>query len=230
MIEFLSIIQLDNVSKRYMGEVDVFRNVNLQIEKKSFIVIRGRSGLGKSTLLRIIGLLDLPTSGKVIVNGGTESSKMNDTAMSSLRLRTIGFIFQQFNLIPSLTNLENVELPMELVGKSRSERKKRASELLESFGLSGDHSKRYPQEISVGEQQRVAIARAIANKPSVILADEPTASLDEKNSDSIMNLFRKVNEEDGVAVVMTTTSSFEKYPGATIELTIVDGSLRPFSA
>ena len=192
------------------------------MQANDFVVIRGRSGIGKSTLLRIMGLLDVPTSGEVLVDG-RDTSKMKDPELSRIRLTTFGFVFQQFNLIPSLTNVENVELPMQLAGTRADERRKRALALLQSFGVEG-LAHRYPGEISGGEQQRVTVARALANRPKLILADEPTASLDEKNSDAVIGLFKKVNEENEVAVVLTTTSVSDKFP-STQELMIREGAL-----
>ena len=221
----MAIIKLVEVSKSYPKSDEVLKKISLTIEEREFVVIRGRSGIGKSTFLRILGLLDFPTSGTVLINDH-DTSKMNDSKLSDLRLRTNGFVFQQFNLIPSLTNLENIEIPMEIANIERNERRKRAESLLESFGLS-KYAARYPEEISVGEQQRVAIARALANNPKVILADEPTASLDEKNSDAILDLLKRINEENKVAVVLTTTSLTEKYD-STSELIIEDGNLREF--
>ena len=221
----MAIIKLVGVSKSYPKLSEVLKNINLTINENDFLVIRGRYGIGKSTLLRILGLLDVPTSGTVLIND-LDASKMNDSQRSDLRLRTNGFVFQQFNLIPSLTNLENVEIPMEIAKVERDERRKRALSLLELFGMSA-YATRYPEEISVGEQQRVAIARALANNPKIILADEPTSSLDDKNADVILDLLKKINEENRVAVVLTTTSFSEKYH-STSELVITDGILQPF--
>lgn len=221
----MSIIKLVDVWKSYARSEQVLKDVNLSINERDFIVIRGRSGTGKSTLLRILGLLDVPTSGTVFINDH-DTSKMNDSMLSDLRLRTIGFVFQQFNLIPSLTNLENIEIPMEIARLERNERRKRAESLLESVSLS-KYGTKYPEEISVGEQQRVAIARALTNRPMVILADEPTASLDEKNSDNILELLKRVNNENRIAVILTTTSLSEKYDSSS-ELMIVDGKLQEY--
>jgi len=221
----MAILTLREVSKEYSSSRVVFRGVNLEVQANDFVVIRGRSGIGKSTLLRIMGLLEAPTSGEVLVDG-RDTSKMKDPELSRIRLTTFGFVFQQFNLIPSLTNLENVELPMQLAGVGADERRKRALALLQSFGVDG-LAKRFPGEASGGEQQRVTVARALANRPKLILADEPTASLDEVNSEAVLGLFKKVNEENQVAVVLTTTSDSDKFR-STRELSISDGTLRPF--
>jgi putative ABC transport system ATP-binding protein len=221
----MTLIQLQDVSKSYSPSGEILSKINLSVNRAEFVVVRGRSGIGKSTLLRVLGLLDSPTSGKVLVNGEL-TGKMSDIMLSDLRLHSFGFVFQQFNLIPALTNSENVELPMELAKriKSRDERRARAQDLLRSFGVA-DHAKKYPDEISVGEQQRVAIARALANHPAIIIADEPTASVDEKNSELITKYFERVNEENQVAIVLATTSTSEKYGRSTTEVHLEAGSL-----
>jgi ABC-type lipoprotein export system ATPase subunit len=220
----MAILTLRKICKEYPGSRLVLNMVDLEVGANEFVVIRGRSGIGKSTLLRIMGLLDAPTSGEVLVEG-RETSKMRDPELSRIRLSTFGFVFQQFNLIPSLTNVENVELPMQLAGTGAEERHKRAVALLQSFSVDG-LAKRFPGEVSGGEQQRVTVARALANRPKLILADEPTASLDETNSAAVLGLFKKVNEENEVAVVLTTTSISDKFQ-STRELSISDGKLHP---
>jgi putative ABC transport system ATP-binding protein len=221
----MAILTLREIRKEYTNSRVVLNGVNLEVSANDFVVIRGRSGIGKSTLLRIMGLLDAPTSGEVLVDG-RDTGKMKDPELSRIRLTTFGFVFQQFNLIPSLTNVENVELPMQLAGRpGADERRKRAIALLRSFGVDG-LAKRFPGEVSGGEQQRVTVARALANKPQLILADEPTASLDEVNSEAVLGLFKKVNEENEVAVVMTTTSASDLFR-STRELSISDGTLHP---
>jgi len=220
----MPLLTLRDVCKEYTGSRVVLNGVNLDVGANDFVVIRGRSGIGKSTLLRIMGLLDAPTSGEVLVDG-RETSKMKDPELPRIRLMTFGFVFQQFNLIPSLTNVENVELPMQLAGVGADERRRRALALLQSFGVEG-LAKRFPREISGGEQQRVTVARALANEPQLILADEPTASLDEANSNAVLGLFKKVSDENKVAVVLTTTSASDKFQ-STRELSISDGALLP---
>jgi putative ABC transport system ATP-binding protein len=220
----MPLLSLVRICKKYPGTGLVLNGVDLEVQAKDFVVIRGRSGIGKSTLLRIMGLLDTPTSGEVLVNG-QDTSKMKDPELSRIRLMTFGFVFQQFNLIPSLTNVENVELPMELAGTRSEERRTRALDILRSFGVDG-LATRFPGEISGGEQQRVTVARALANRPRLILADEPTASLDESNSEAVLGLFKKVSGESDVAVVLTTTSVADKFD-STRELGIKDGTLRP---
>lgn len=220
----MPVLSLRDVTKEYAGRRPVLDRVSLEVETKEFLVIRGRSGIGKSTLLRIMGLLDSPTSGEVLVDG-RRTSEMKDPELSRIRLTRFGFVFQQFNLIPSLTNAENVELPMQLAGGMGAEaRRKRALELLGSFGVDGLAS-RFPGEVSGGEQQRVTVARALANRPQLILADEPTASLDEANSEAVLALFKRVNQENQVAVVLTTTSVSDRFE-STRELGLSDGRLR----
>jgi putative ABC transport system ATP-binding protein len=221
----MTLLSLREIRKEYAGSRVVLNGVNLDVVTDDFVVIRGRSGIGKSTLLKIMGLLDVPTSGEVLVDG-RETSTMKDPELSRIRLTTFGFVFQQFNLIPSLTNVENVELPMQLAGRlGADERRKRALSLLQSFGVES-LAKRFPGEASGGEQQRITVARALANKPQLILADEPTASLDETNSEAVLGLFKKVNVENEVAVVLTTTSDSDRFQ-STRELSISDGTLRP---
>ena len=208
--EGINAVKLIDVWKSYHPGESVLRGINLEVDIGSFISIRGKSGAGKSTLLRIIGLLDPPTRGRVILLG-RDLSEMNDDEASTLRLRHIGFIFQFFNLIPSLTVLENIELPMALAGVDKSLRRKRALELLNRFGMQGLADK-FPSQLSGGEQQRVAVLRALANRPDIILADEPTASLDEENSQLLLELFREINEEELVTIILTTVSHEEKLP------------------
>jgi putative ABC transport system ATP-binding protein len=220
----VAILELREVGKDYGRSGLVLRGINLEVNAEDFVVVRGRSGIGKSTLLRIMGLLDAPSSGKVLVEG-RDTGVMRDPELSRIRLMTFGFVFQQFNLIPSLTNIENVELPMQLAGRVGTEdRRKRALSLLESFGV-GNLAARFPGEVSGGEQQRVTVARALANRPRLVLADEPTASLDEVNSEAVLGLFKKINQENQVAVVLTTTSAEDKFQ-STRELGIIDGTLR----
>ena len=203
-------IELINVWKHYIINVPVLRGVNLSVPVGGFISIRGKSGAGKTTLLRLIGLLDRPTSGRIFLLG-SEVSGMSDGEASRVRLKHIGFIFQSFNLIPSLTVLENIELPMALLGIEKGARRRRAAELLERFGMKG-LANRFPAELSGGEQQRVVILRAIANNPDIILADEPTSNLDEENSQLVYELFREINHENLTTIVVTEVSLEERLP------------------
>jgi len=199
-----SIIKLKDVGKVYqMEEVKVraLDNVNLEINKNDFLAIMGPSGSGKSTLLHMIGCLDRPSYGKVYLNG-TDVSKLNDSKLARLRGKEIGFVFQTFNLYPTLTALENVELPMLIVEKDKKERKERAKKLLKIVGLEG-RAEHLPSELSGGERQRVAMARALANDPEIILADEPTGNLDSKSGTEIMKIFVKLNKNGKTVVVIT---------------------------
>ena len=199
-----SIIKLKDVGKVYqMEEVKVraLDNVNLEINKNDFLAIMGPSGSGKSTLLHMIGCLDRPSYGKVYLNG-TDVSKLNDSKLARLRGKEIGFVFQTFNLYPTLTALENVELPMLIVEKDKKERKERAKKLLKIVGLEG-RAEHLPSELSGGERQRVAMARALANDPEIILSDEPTGNLDSKSGTEIMKIFVKLNKNGKTVVVIT---------------------------
>ncbi len=198
-------IKLENVHKIYkLGKAKVvaLRGINLKIESGDYISIMGPSGSGKSTLMNIIGGLDRPTKGRVYIDG-RDISRLSDRELAKIRLKKIGFVFQQFNLIPTLTALENVALPMWFAGVNRRKRIKRAKELLRMVGLEGrEHHK--PRELSGGEQQRVAIARALANNPEVILADEPTGNLDTKTGRKIIEILEKLNKEEGKTLVIVT--------------------------
>ncbi|MFH0897754.1 MAG: ABC transporter ATP-binding protein [Candidatus Bathyarchaeota archaeon] len=198
------IIQLRDVKKSYMMDevnVQALKNINLEIKRNEFVAIMGPSGSGKSTLLHMIGALDRPSSGKVLING-VDISKINDSKLARLRGREIGFVFQTFNLYPTLTAFENVELPMMIVEKSRKDRKERAIQLLKMVGLEA-RANHLPSQLSGGERQRVAIARSLANDPNIILADEPTGNLDSKSGDEIMKTFVNLNKSGKTVVVIT---------------------------
>lgn len=198
------VIELKDVSKEYrMDEirVPVLHGINLKIIENDFASIMGPSGSGKSTLLHMVGALDRPTSGRILV-GGTDLSKLSDSEIARMRGEKIGFVFQTFNLYPSLDVLGNVELPMMIMEKDKTERRKRAAELLELVGLK-ERMEHLPSQLSGGERQRVAIARALANEPSFILADEPTGNLDSKTGAEIMQIFKKLNAEGRTIVVVT---------------------------
>jgi len=201
----MNVIELIEVHKIYRTEfyeVHAINGISMEIERGEFVAIMGPSGSGKSTLLHLIGCLDKPTKGEVFING-TEISKLGDGELTRLRRDSIGFIFQQYNLIPTLTALENVELPMIFKGIPKEERRKRAMDLLRQVGLE-EIAERKPNEMSGGQQQRVAIARALANSPTILLCDEPTGNLDSKTGRQIMDIIRKMNEERGVTVVLVT--------------------------
>ncbi len=224
----MSIVELVNVHKVYrIGEHDVhaLRGINLRVEKGEFVAIMGPSGSGKSTLLYLIGCLDKPTSGAVIING-VETSKLSDKELTEIRRNTIGFIFQHYYLIPTLTALENVELPMVFKGVPREERRKRALNLLEMVGLRGKENRK-PNELSGGEQQRVAIARALANDPTILLCDEPTGNLDTKTGKQVMDIIKGQNVEREVTVILVTHDpSLSSYADRVIK--IKDGRIEQF--
>lgn len=201
------VIEIKDVCKTYfMGggmKQDVLKHVNLSVEKGEFVAIMGPSGAGKSTFMNILGCLDRPTSGRYVL-GGREVSSMNDNEQAHIRNRMIGFVFQGFNLLMRRTLTDNVALPMVYANDTtKEERLKRAVEKLELVGLKG-FTDRYPNQISGGMQQRVAIARALVNSPEMILADEPTGNLDSKTSDEIMLFLQKLNQEQGITIVLVT--------------------------
>ncbi|MEM3459179.1 MAG: ABC transporter ATP-binding protein [Candidatus Bathyarchaeia archaeon] len=199
-----TIVEAANLKKTYMlGKVPVeaLRGVNLKVESGDFVAILGPSGSGKSTLLNLIGALDKPTEGKLLIEG-VDVSTLNDNQLADLR-RRIGFVFQFFNLIPRFTARENVELSMSIVDVGKAERRKRAEELLEIVGLK-ERMNHKPAELSGGQQQRVAIARALANNPRFLLLDEPTGNIDSKAASEIMGLVKRLNEEKGVTIIMVT--------------------------
>jgi len=201
----MEVTKIENVTRSFnIGKIETqaLRGVNLSIENGEFTALVGPSGSGKTTLLQIIGCLDQPSSGQVFVNG-KDVSKLNRNQRADIRRGTIGFIFQFFALIPTLSAYENVEMPLLLVGKSSSERRARVSQLLESVGLS-DRAHHRPDQLSGGEQQRVAIARALATRPAMILADEPTANLDTANGKQIMETMTRLNQETGITFVFAT--------------------------
>ena len=198
------IVETADLKKTYMlGKVPVnaLQEVNLKVEKGDFIAILGPSGSGKSTLLNMIGALDKPTEGKVFING-VDVSRLNDNQLADLR-RSIGFVFQFFNLIPRLSARGNIELTLAIAELSKTERRKRAEELLETVGLK-ERMKHKPAELSGGERQRVAIARALANNPGFLLMDEPTGNIDSKTAKEIMGLVKQLNEDEGVTIIMIT--------------------------
>jgi len=198
-------VDLYNVNKIYkIGKVSIhaLRDVTLKVLEGEFIVILGPSGSGKSTLLNIIGGIDRPTSGKVIVNG-INLQNLSDDELTEFRRKFIGFVFQFFNLIPTLTARENIMLTLELASVKKHELKKRADELLELVGLK-DRADHFPAELSGGQQQRVAIARAVAANPKLLLCDEPTGELDMESGKRVLSIIKKVNLEKGTTVIMVT--------------------------
>ena len=220
-----ALVEIKDVCKVYNpgeNEVRALDHVSLTIDEQEFVAIIGHSGSGKSTLMNMLGCLDVPTSGEYWLHG-QDVSALSDDALSDIRNREIGFIFQGFNLIPNLTALENVELPLIYRGVSKSVREELSVEALKKVGLEHrmDHK---PSEMSGGQQQRVAIARAIVNSPKLLLADEPTGALDSKSGAQVMELFQKLNDE-GVTVLMITHDP-EIAAHAKRVVTIRDGELR----
>src|SRR4030042_5337925 len=204
MILVTTIVEAVDLKKTYMlGKIPVnaLRGVNLKVESGDFLAILGPSGSGKSTLLNLIGVLDKPTEGKMLIES-VDVSVLNNNQLTDLRRRIV-FVFQFFNLIPRFTARENVELSMSIAGLSRAERGKRAEDLLETVGLK-ERMNHKPTELSGGEQQRVAIARALANDPKFFLMDEPTGNIDSKTATEIISLIKKLNEEKAVTIIMVT--------------------------
>jgi putative ABC transport system ATP-binding protein len=198
------VIEINNIVKNYqVGTVIVraLRNVSLNIEKNEYVALMGPSGSGKSTLMNLLGCLDTPTKGEYILNG-TDVSKLEDNQLAEIRNKEIGFIFQTFNLLPRYTALENVMLPLIYAGIPKAEREKIATDVLDQVGLL-DRMTHKPNELSGGQRQRVAIARAMVNKPSIILADEPTGNLDSKTSLDIMKLLKDIHSNGNTVILVT---------------------------
>ncbi|PKO15228.1 MAG: lipoprotein-releasing system ATP-binding protein LolD [Chloroflexi bacterium HGW-Chloroflexi-10] len=201
----MEVTRIENVTRTYqVGKVETqaLRGVNLSIESGEFTALVGPSGSGKTTLLQLIGCLDQPTSGQIFI-GGKDVSRLNRNERADMRRGTIGFIFQFFALIPTLTAYENVEIPLLLMSENAAKRRERVNQLLEAVDLS-DRGHHRPDQLSGGQQQRVAIARALATNPTMILADEPTANLDTTNGKQIMEIMTKLNQETGVTFIFAT--------------------------
>jgi putative ABC transport system ATP-binding protein len=201
----MEVVKLTNVTRIYkIGEVEThaLNGITMTIESGEFTSLVGPSGSGKTTLLQLIGCLDQPTSGLVVING-KETTDLNRNQRADLRKGTIGFVFQFFALIPTLTAYENVEMPLLLNGKSPAERRQRVMELLKAVDMT-DRGHHRPDQLSGGEQQRVAVARALAPHPILILADEPTANLDTENGEQVMNIMQKLNKDTGTTFVFAT--------------------------
>jgi len=201
----MEVTKVTNATRIFkIGEVETkaLRGVDLCIENGEFTALVGPSGSGKTTLLQLIGLLDKPTSGSVFING-KDATNLNRNQRADLRKNAIGFVFQFFALIPTLTAYENIEMPLLLNGTKAADRKKRVNEMLEAVGL-GDRAHHRPDQLSGGQQQRVAVARALATNPKLILADEPTANLDTENGKQVMDIMQRLNKETGVTFVFAT--------------------------
>ncbi len=198
------ILSMKDICKSYMlggEELEVLHNVNLSVETGEFLSILGPSGSGKSTMMNIIGCLDVPTSGTYLLSGN-DINHLNEIQLAKVRNREIGFVFQSFHLLPRLSAIQNVELPLIYSGLTYAQRQKRAKDILEKVGLS-DKMKNLPNQLSGGQQQRVAIARALVTEPTILLADEPTGALDQKTGIQVMELFEEINR-NGRTIIMIT--------------------------
>lgn len=215
----MNIIELNNIQRHFkMGQevVKALRGIDLEIQKGEYVALMGPSGSGKSTLMNILGALDTPTSGKYHLNG-QEVEKLSDSELANIRNKEIGFVFQTFNLLPRTTALDNVALPLIYAGKSKSQRMKRAKEVLTQVGLA-DRMTHKPNELSGGQRQRVAVARALVNKPSIILADEPTGNLDSVTSDEIMELFDELHKNGNTIILVTHEEDIAEHAKRIIRL------------
>ena len=218
------ILSMKNIIKAYhMGDEEqiVLKGVNLRVYDGEFISLLGPSGSGKSTMMNIIGCLDTPTSGDYILSD-RKIAELDEIELAHIRSKEIGFIFQSFQLLPRLSAIENVELPMIYAGVAPAERIKRAQRMLERVGLE-DKLKHYPNQLSGGQQQRVAIARALSTNPTILLADEPTGALDQKTGNQVMALFRELNEEGRTIIMITHDVNIAKNASRTVK--ILDGNL-----
>ena len=214
------IVELRKVKRVYTlgnNRIYALNGVSVAVEKGDFVTIMGSSGSGKSTMLNMIGCLDLPTSGKVLING-TNISKLDDDGLTDIRRNNIGFIFQQFNLIPTLTAMENVEMPMIFNGYDAEKRRMKALKLLERAKFPIEYADHKTKGLAGGQQQRVAIARALANDPPILLADEPTGNLDTRTGKNVMELLRELNEAGTTVIVVTHDPKLEEYSRTTIML------------
>jgi putative ABC transport system ATP-binding protein len=213
------LIKITNIKRDFpLGDeiIYVLKGIDLEINKGEYVALMGPSGSGKSTLMNILGCLDTPTSGTYILNG-KHVSEMQDDELAGIRNKEIGFVFQTFNLMPRTTALDNVALPMVYAGHSKSERVERATEVLTQVGLD-DRMDHKPNQLSGGQRQRVAVARALVNKPSIILADEPTGNLDSKTSVEIMNLFDEIHANGNTVILVTHEEDIAKHAHRIIRL------------
>lgn len=217
-----AIISLKQIKRDFaMGDqiVKVLKGIDLEIYRNEYVALMGPSGSGKSTMMNLLGCLDTPTAGQYILNG-QDVSKLTDDELADIRNKEIGFVFQTFNLLPRSTALDNVALPLVYAGKNKSERTKRAVEVLQSVGL-GDRMDHRPNQLSGGQRQRVAVARALVNNPSIILADEPTGNLDSKTSIEIMKLFDEIHQAGNTVIVVTHEEDIARHCKRIIRM--VDG-------
>jgi putative ABC transport system ATP-binding protein len=226
MEQTMALIEIRNIKKQYNGGdevVEALRGIDISIETGEFITIMGQSGSGKSTLLSILGGMNHPTSGEIEM-AGVELYKLPGEQLADFRAQNLGFVFQSFHLIPYLTALENVMLPLAIVKMKTAEKRENARQSLEKVGL-GNKSDRLPNQLSGGEQERVAIARAIVNSPKILLADEPTGNLDSKTSDEVMTLFKTLNDARQTVVMVTHNQDNCRYSDRSINLR--DGMVVP---
>lgn len=201
----MSLVAINNISKSYWRdslEIPVLRNISFEIPKGEFLALMGPSGSGKTTILNLVAGIDRPTSGSVVIDG-TDVTALSESALASWRSRNVGFVFQFYNLMPVLTALENVTLPLLLTKMTKKERQERAEFALKVVGL-GDRVHHYPRQLSGGQEQRVAIARAIVTDPTLLVADEPTGDLDKASAEEIMNLLERLNREFQKTIIMVT--------------------------
>ena len=213
------LIKITNIKRDFvLGNeiVYVLKGIDLEINKGEYLALMGPSGSGKSTLMNLLGCLDTPTSGNYILNG-KDVSQMSDNELAEIRNKEIGFVFQTFNLLPRTTALDNVALPMIYAGYSKSERRARATKVLQEVNL-GDRMSFQPNQLSGGQRQRVAIARALVNKPSIILADEPTGNLDSKTSEEIMKLLKEIHDKGNTIIVVTHEEEIAAHANRIIRL------------
>ncbi|MAC96503.1 MAG: macrolide ABC transporter ATP-binding protein [Flavobacteriales bacterium] len=214
-----AIIQIENLVRNFkLGTqlIKVLKSISFTVNKNEYVALMGPSGSGKSTLMNILGCLDTPTSGKYVLNQN-DVSKLSDSELAEIRNKEIGFIFQTFNLLPRSTALDNVALPLVYAGLSKEDRIKRATEVLEQVGL-GDRMTHKPNELSGGQRQRVAVARALVNRPSIILADEPTGNLDSKTSYEIMALFDEIHKNGNTIILVTHEEDIAQHAHRIIRL------------
>jgi putative ABC transport system ATP-binding protein len=218
-LQMSRVIEITNITRDFpLGQetVKVLKGIDLNIERGEYVAFMGPSGSGKSTLMNLLGCLDTPTSGSYILNG-KDVSKMTDDELAEVRNKEIGFVFQTFNLLPRTTALDNVALPMVYAGYSKSDRTKRAQEVLTNVGL-GDRMDHKPNQLSGGQRQRVAVGRALVNKPSIILADEPTGNLDSKTSVEIMHLFDEIHAAGNTVILVTHEEDIAEHAHRIIRL------------
>ncbi len=221
----MNVINISNLTKIYDGagiKVKAVDNIDLKFEKGEFAAIVGPSGSGKTTLLNMLGGLDRPTSGEVVIDSQNIWA-LSSRKLTSFRLNKIGFVFQSYNLIPVLTAGENTEFIMHLQGKPKSERNKRTLELLDAVGI-GDRIRSRPNKLSGGQQQRVAVARALASKPTFILADEPTANLDSKSTENLLDIMERLNKEENITFIFSTHDARVVNKARRV-ITLVDGKV-----